>query len=101
MVVELHQDAVRVVDEDAADAAVGGSEAFQWSGQLHALADQLIGQGLHIWHRKGNVADAHLVQLDGFAVGVLAGVACQNQRRGGVARSVADVGVRRVLRECL
>ena len=48
MVVKLDENAVGVVDEDAADAAVRRGERFQGRGQLDALGNQFVGQRLDV-----------------------------------------------------
>ena len=81
--VELDEDAVRVQYVDAADVSVGVGERLDGAGQFDALVQQLLGQGLYVGDAEGYVADAHLVQLDGLPIGIIAGVAGEGQRGSG------------------
>lgn len=48
MVVELEQNAVRIIDENAAAPPVRSGKGFQRGGQFHPLANQSLSQRLDI-----------------------------------------------------
>src|ERR1700756_298498 len=79
--VELDEDAVRIVHVEAAHPALGVGERLPWAAEGGAFGQELVHQGLRIWHRKGKVCDPQLVQLQRCTRDVLTRVAGEGEGR--------------------
>jgi len=90
--IKLEQDTVWVVKEKrTADRCLRVGEGIPGNCQLHSLRNQVFAQVFDIPNTEEQVADPYLVQLYGVSVRMVAGMAGQDQRRGGVAFAVGDV----------
>ena len=89
--VELHQDAIRVAEEDRTDVSLGVAKRIGWPTGLCPMGEQALRHFFNVRDGKRHMADADLIQHDRRAAHRITWVLSQHQEGHRLCIAIAQV----------